>query len=649
MQRLAFNSTLAGIAAVSAGALWLAAFHLLGLPTLPLGLMAGHAIVIFGHAVLLRDKVPNHITRGSFLLRIGFLYALTTTAMFIGYFECRKQIRDAEPARGTAAESEASPTDGEQIPRTVAFWAGVIAWGVVRLVLFPAKPKRKRPVPNYGTNLRTGAEALELAAKALPPGDSGLEHGGVPIASLLGRLGTLMVGSIGAGKTTLLRLLLQGAMALSGIRPPRGLEPGSDCRAWVLDVKREMVPIIMGIVGDNCPVLIMTPTDLRSCKWNIAADIQDDATCLQFAKIFVPDEPGQNPFWPNAVQTLVFATLIYLTRSKSRWDLRDLALILEDEELTGQVVDAVRDNQYVRQLWEPKVTWQSIRVTLAVKLTELRLIAAMWDHCHREVSLDWWTKNEAVLVLGTDPSVDATLKVLVRMMFKRTTELLLARGTDRSGRRFNWLVLDELPALEHLPGLSEICLRGRAGGTNVLATVQSIADVRHFFKTQAAGLLGQFFNRAFLRTDDPETAVWMEQCTGQYEAKEWFENAGSSHGPGGRSVNQGWSQQRVSRPAFSREDFMNMAPASSATGIPGVFKSYLGETALDDLGQVRNIVTTWYDALACDATFGKLIPADPNTPDFLPRPPEHQQLRPFGIDDCMRLKLRPKLKLRKRA
>lgn len=105
-------------------------------------------------------------------------------------------------------------------------------------------------------------------------------------------------------------------------------------------------------------------------------------------------------------------------------------------------------------------------------------------------------------------------------MFKRTSEILLARGSDDTGKRFNWIVLDELPALKKIEGLSDLLLRGRSGGTVVVATIQAYGHVVQYYKDEADGLLGQFFSRVLLRTDDVKTAEWMQNSTGDYDTRE---------------------------------------------------------------------------------------------------------------------------------
>jgi hypothetical protein len=260
---------------------------------------------------------------------------------------------------------------------------------------------------------------------------------------------------------------------------------------------------------------------------------------------------------------------------------------------------------------------RSIEALLAVT-TELRLIAAMWDHASEEVSLDWWSRNPAILVVGTDPAFEKTLSALIRMMFKRTSELLLAQGPDPTGRRSNWLVLDDLTAVGPLDGLRELCLRGGAGGCIVAATLQELGHVRHHYQREAEELLGSFFNQGLLRSDDVTAADWYNRTT-----------------PTERSPKAG-----VYRPAFLRDHFLNMPPAGPA-GLHGAWRSDLGEPSLDNNGVVRKIATTWFGALSRDSTFDKLMPPAADVPGFLPRPPEHQRLRPFGKADYDRLQLRP--------
>jgi hypothetical protein len=567
----------------------------LGMPFMsPLLLrLAGlQGLVILGQGALVKANFVRGIPPGRFLAQ---LVALNVAAL-------------------AAYLSHCLGSGWELLVGAISIGAGVNFFIVLRALHFPRmQAADKTPNrPDSRTGLRTLKQARALVRAALPAGDPGLYWGGAFIRSALARFGFLLVGAISTGTTTLLRLLLQSKRALPAIRP------GTDCRAWILDPKLEMVPIARGIVGKQCPVIVMLPTDLRSRKWRVSEDIKDEASCWLFAALLMPAREGERSFWRDIARTLISAALIYLVRTKVVWDLRDLVLILDDEELIRQVLDRVAGKHYVSQFFDSKWTRKSIKILLAGTMADLRLIAAMWDHAPEEVSLDWWSKNPAIVVVGTDPAFAKTLNALIRMMFKRTSELLLARSPDPTGQRFNWLVLDDVTALGPLDGLSELCIRGRAAGCVLVTTLHVVGSIRELYKEQAGTLLDQFPNRALLRTDDVETAHWASEMLGP----------------------EGSIEKGLIRPVFSPYHFLNMG-LPGRCGLQGVWTADLGESFIDRNGDVRDSTTAWSGVLSPEETFDQLVPPAADTAGFIPRPPEHRVLRPFTDADYRRLRLTP--------
>src|SRR5207249_1131942 len=96
------------------------------------------------------------------------------------------------------------------------------------------------------------------------------------------------------------------------------------------------------------------------------------------------------------------------------------------------------------------------------------------------VSLRRWVESEnTILVLGLDPRIETTLTAVNRLLMKRLSEIVLAcpEGTPKR----TYLALDELVKLsgDHpLPGLSDLCLRGRGAGARLAAVVQTIESLR---------------------------------------------------------------------------------------------------------------------------------------------------------------------------
>jgi hypothetical protein len=221
-------------------------------------------------------------------------------------------------------------------------------------------------------------------------------------------------------------------------------------------------------------------------------------------------------------------------------------------------------------------------------------------------------------VIGTDWALAKTLDALTRMMFKRTSELLLAKGPDPTDQRSNWLVLDDVTTVGPLDGLPELCIRGRAAGCVLVTTLHGIGSIREPYKDQEGTLLDQFPNRALLRIDDVETAHW----------------ASGMIGP------EGPSEKGLIRPVLSPHDFLNMG-LPGRSGLQGVWTADLGESFIDSNGDVRESTTPWSGVLSPEETFDQLVPPAADTPAFIPRPPEHRVLRPFTDADYRRLRLTP--------
>lgn len=95
-------------------------------------------------------------------------------------------------------------------------------------------------------------------------------------------------------------------------------------------------------------------------------------------------------------------------------------------------------------------------------------------------------------------------------------------------------------------------------------------------------------------------------------------NQSTSVSPGGSpTTSTGCSEQRVTRAAFSKDEFKKLAPAGT-DGILGVWRSDLGEIFIDKDGKRYRIASTWFDLLAREQIFDQLIPPDPTLPISFP-------------------------------
>jgi type IV secretory pathway TraG/TraD family ATPase VirD4 len=453
---------------------------------------------------------------------------------------------------------------------------------------------------------------------ARPRGDPGLAWGGVMLPSAADELFFLIAGSIGSGKTKQLVALLTSVVPT--------LTRGSDRRMLLFDPKNELYSVLHSLAPPT-PVITLNPADARSHAMSFA-DILTPAAALHLADTLLPkDKADQNAFFHTSVRNLFAGVFQYLILvAPGNFTLRDAVLILSSEHYVRQIVTGTPHNHHLRKVFEPEITWKSIDTTITAKLAELRILAAYWHHAKNQVNLrDWVAKQSSTLVLGMDPPIETTLQAFNRLFMKRLSELMLA-GPEGTAKR-TYVVLEELPALGGefpVPGLSDLCHRGRSRGARCIVVVQTIEDIRHIYKDHGAhALLGEFSSKLLLRTEDHAHAKWCSEVMGETEA--WEKKESQTESDNGFSITTSW--ERVKRPLVLPSSFLTIAPANPQNGLSGY-----GLSAYVDGAWKFNIPGGWVTE--------HLAGANPHVPAFVPRPPEHQYLPPFTGEDLARLKLR---------
>jgi hypothetical protein len=511
------------------------------------------------------------------------------------------------------------------LPDWVSILLAVLFYGGVLLLFILVNWVRNRAGENpdlhiAGRRMISQLEAARQGEKARPKDDPGLTWGGITLPMAADELFALISGSIGSGKTKLLVAMLRSVLA--------SVQPGSDNRLLVFDPKNELYSILHGM-DPACPVVSLNPADLRSASWDIGRDIADPATALEVASTLLPrDKAENNPFFHTSVRNLFAGVLLYLLKVAPRnFTLRDAVLILESEHYLRQVVERVAENHHLRKVFEPVVTWKSIETTVASKTAELRILAAFWHHARQSVSLADWVAGESyTLVLGTDPRIDTTVTALNRLLVKRLSDLILA-GPEGTPKR-SYLAIDELPALGGdlpVPGLAELCHRGRSRGARVVAVFQTVEDLRRIYTDHGAhALLNEFANKVLLRAEDPAHVKWQSELFG--ETEDWeLERSVSNRGTNEESETVKWV--RYKRPLVPAAEFYTIPPATPATGLNGYALSPFVKGA-------------WRFHIPGEWVANHVPRPNPFVPAFLPRPDAHQYLPSFTDADLVRLKLR---------
>ena len=265
-----------------------------------------------------------------------------------------------------------------------------------------------------------------------------------------------ITGTTRSGKSLLLSLYLRSVLSQ--------ITPGSDRRLILFDPKNELHPYIFEYA--HVPVYYLLPSDMRSCRWDLARDFSSPASIIQFGHAVLPDIAGDSsPYFREAFRELVIGVMTSLNITQpGLWDLGDVVHILESRDFTAQVLNRTPTSRSKLRFMNNERTWANTEATLETRLNDFRIMAAMWSRARRTFSLVDFVHSEGVIILGRDPRYAALLDPLNVLVFTQLFGQLLAQSDAPTGRTH--LVIDELTVAagedKPLPGFKDICERGAA-------------------------------------------------------------------------------------------------------------------------------------------------------------------------------------------
>ncbi|HEY4311539.1 MAG TPA: type IV secretion system DNA-binding domain-containing protein [Pirellulales bacterium] len=462
-----------------------------------------------------------------------------------------------------------------------------------------------------GRKLLTQKQAQILAARHTTAGEPTICFGGIQIPDEAARTNICIVGSIGSGKSLTLAFILEHACSTIG--------SGRDHRAIIFDPKRDMIPRLHGM-NIRARIYNLNPFDTRSVAWWVAKDCNSVTTAMQIAATLIPEDEGANRFFSDAGREIVTGEMLSLMkRAPNAWTLRDVLMVLRNQDLLSQILGGDAETRDLCQYFDEPRTYQNIRSCIASKVNRFSPIAACWDQANESLALSDWILSESILVLGFDPSIQLAMQVVNRAIYQRLSELLLAQ--NESTERRVWHIADEAKVLGRL-ALPEVTTFGRGAGNRVVIGFQDIEGLRSVYGREAAHeLTGECATKAFLRLDSPETAAWASQVIADAEVLERRRSGMKPENVSGGSI----TEQLQKRETVLPGELLDMPATNRRNGLTGYYLSPF-------TGVFRSTIT----AKAID----DLTKPDASIPGFMPRPPEHQVLRPFDAADYKRLGLR---------
>lgn len=458
-----------------------------------------------------------------------------------------------------------------------------------------------------------------------------IRWGNILLPAWCGPQGYVAIGGAGSGKSTILQMMMASVL-------PR-VRSGTNCRGIVYDAKRDIVSILLGLNVLEDRIHILNPFDLRAKAWDMAADIVDPVSAMEIATILVPERSNEvQPFFPQAARGLLGGVIeSFLHLAPRRWTLRDVVLTLRTAaRLKGVLARSAATAHLIENYLSGTDAQHDIRATIENVMLRLAFIAAAWDRAVGVISLERWFKEESILVLGSNPSLESTIQQINHAILHRLTQMILNQpeAATLECTPYYWLFIDELRRAGRFPNLPEVLVEGRSKG---LCPVLAFQDWPGLCEVYGQNLAREIFgicnNKAYLRITDAETAEFASRHFGnlELEVTRHSKNWGTSQTDGQQSSSSsqwGASKQNSyhTRPVIAAREFMKLPLASPRNGISAFF-----DTA--PLGDPY-FVTMPGEFI----TEHKPLP-HPAFPNVDPRPREHQILREWDLNDLQRLGL----------
>lgn len=513
----------------------------------------------------------------------------------------------------------------------------------------------------------------------------------------------LVIGASGSGKSTIINLALQTVISDPSVR------------ALVYDPKQELVPFLYGLRGFawqqgvlHSSVKILHPFDVRAVAWDMALDIYSPISARQLATILVPDaetSPGTDGFFTSAVRDILTGVLLAFIRcspNPNAWTFRDvlLALLYEPYREFLLSLQTDRDERPFPLLQRLQSSYfgphadartkANIQATLNAKMAVFEPVAAAWHAAEKAMgkagtfSLSAWLSETpqsgqsggqlgnqsgaqsvgqqgSVLVLGNDEAARSALDPINQALFKRATELVLARRERTKAERDGgenqiWFFLDEVREAGRLDGLSRLLTKGRSKNVCVVMGFQDMDGMRDVYGDEVANeICAQFNNIAMLRVNSPATAQWASDMFGR-RLEEGANSGITINKQGGLTTSQGKSKEE--RPFLYTEDFLFGENAAAAKQVSGYRKGPDIRTAdlsrEDVINEFRFLEATEAPRFSADELMqhleeqskqqsGKPLSASERQNSqrlvsaFAARPIKHQFLQPWDREDWQRL------------
>jgi hypothetical protein len=308
----------------------------------------------------------------------------------------------------------------------------------------------------------------------------------------------LVQGGVGSGKTQILWSLINAAIARGD-------------KLVMYDNKGDFTAQLPE------PLTLLAPWDARSFAWDIAKDCSNGQDARELSARLIPD--GHDPMWHSAARMILTAVLCKLQAEQPKsWTWADLyRLACGDQEQLLAIVTKYQPEAVNILAGESKTT-DGILINLSASLAIVADLAQAWGSAppEKRFAFSEWIQNpnpasKVVILQGNGRYAELT-KGYVQGIIAMLAGRINSSEVGESKERRVWLVLDEVPQLGKIPGLSSILEVGRSKGIRVVLGTQDLSQLQEIYGQYVGRIWGSLVGtQIIVRTSSGDTANFISK------------------------------------------------------------------------------------------------------------------------------------------
>ena len=315
-----------------------------------------------------------------------------------------------------------------------------------------------------------------------------------------------IIGDTGSGKTTIIMQMLRQIQARRH-------------SAIIYDPACEFVERFYSEARGD---IVLNPLDRRCPYWGPSEELVRRAEARTIAaSLFQPTNDKKGEFFVESPQKIFAHLLLDLPTPQQlvHW-------MSHPEEIDRRI-----KGTELASLIDPSAPQQrsGVLASLSLIADSFRLLPTKEDSDQEWTAREWSKARKGWIFLTSQPAEREALRPLHSLWIDMLVLRLLSAPTPE--QHPVWFVLDELASLQRLPQLHTAITENRKSRNPIILGFQGKAQLEVVYGHLAEVMLSQPATKIFLKTTEPNAALWVSKAIGQVE----IERMKETHFDGSRS------------------------------------------------------------------------------------------------------------------